>query len=674
MVVRTPGDKQTGCLDPAWNGIGFDDMFRIDSSLRALTALMALSGGSLWAQVSPGTLSRAHSELDGAAHCVSCHDLGAQPPGDKCLDCHKEIGRRLETGRGLHPRLPDAAGKSCNRCHPEHNGRDFPLIRFETKDFDHSRTGYPLAGRHASLVCAQCHQASHISETDAAAIKIKDLSRTLLGLRQDCRSCHQDQHRGQFSAPCESCHDTSRWQNAQANSHLKARFPLTGPHEKVQCRKCHPDAPPDGGKPYVQFRNLSFADCAPCHRDPHGGAFPSACRSCHELPGWKPAAVSASFDHARARFPLEGKHAAVACRSCHTTAAFKQPVAHALCLDCHRRSPHGAQFAARADGGDCASCHTVQGFKPSTFNLARHGAAGFPLESKHAAVRCDQCHKPWGADVVYKIPDTRCARCHEDKHAGKFRPQLDAGQCGICHSVRGFRPSTFTPARHQSTRFPLTGAHGAVACVACHAARGGRADTATYRFESLACSSCHRDIHQGQFSARMSEDGAAGSPKDCTACHDNISWNDLPGFDHGGTSFPLSGAHRKAPCDRCHRRGEPKPELSQVVFRSAPGKCDACHEDEHGGQFAVGERTDCTRCHVDRQWKPSVFTHEKGAGYVPTGVHAKTPCAACHVAKPFGDRTMTAYKGTPRECSGCHKNPTPGGLTQDLSFFEDAGR
>lgn len=616
------------------------------------------------AQISPGSLSRAHSSLEGARHCVDCHEIGAQLPSRKCLACHREIEKRLETRSGLHPELvgAESGGKACNACHQEHNGRDHELIQWDPPQqlFDHRRTGYSLSGRHAALACRQCHQPSHILSTDDESQMPKDRSRSFLGLAKDCLGCHADKHRGQLSTQCETCHDNVRWQNAVNYDHAKARFALTGPHEKVECRKCHPEAWAADGSAYVKFRDLPFSDCTPCHNDPHRGAFQASCKTCHALPAWKPASVSAVFDHARTKFQLAGKHAGLACKSCHAKSDFKMPVAHDRCADCHRDSPHKNQFAGRPDRGECSSCHKVDAFKPATFDAARHSTTGFPLEGKHVGLRCNQCHTPWTAAVVYRIPEPKCAKCHADKHAGQFRLSTSAGQCEACHSVQGFAPATYSLARHQAARFQLTGAHGAVVCVQCHAAGAGTPAIVRYRFDNLSCSGCHKDIHQGQFAARMSRPGPGGETRDCTACHSNRAWTELPGFDHGDTQFPLAGAHRQASCDRCHRRSDPKPEWRDVQFQSAPRLCAVCHEDEHGGQFNASGTTNCSRCHSEARWKPSLFNHNQGSGYTLAGAHQNTPCTACHMTRVAGDKKQTVYKGIPRTCSGCHAAKEPG--------------
>jgi hypothetical protein len=646
------------------DGLTVKDMSLMGRRFVFMIALLLPGSSAALAQISPGALSRAHSSLDSAKHCIDCHEIGTQQPHRKCLACHREIGRQLETRRGLHPGLvgSEPNGKACSVCHLEHNGRDFELIQWDPpqQNLDHRRTGYTLAGRHAALTCRQCHQPSHISSTDDESMMPKDRSRTFLGLTRDCLGCHADPHRAQLSAQCETCHDTVRWQNAVQYDHAKARFALSGPHEKVECRKCHPEVTAASGKPFIKFRDLAFSDCTPCHDDPHHGAFQASCKTCHTLPSWKPAATSTVFDHTRSRFPLAGKHAGLPCKSCHVKSDFKQPVAHNLCGDCHRQSPHKNQFAGRADRGECSSCHKVDGFKPATFDVARHRTTGFPLEGKHIGLRCDQCHTPWTAAVVYKISDTRCAKCHADKHAGQFGQSPSTGQCEACHTVRGFAPSTFTLSKHQTTRFALAGAHGAVVCVECHAAGAGKPAVARYRFDNMNCSGCHEDIHKGQFAARMSQQGAGGVAQDCTACHSNRAWKELPGFDHNGTKFPLAGSHRLASCDRCHRRQDPKPEWRSVLFQSAPHQCASCHEDEHGGQFNVAGSTNCSRCHSEGKWKPSLFDHNRGSDFTLTGAHRNTTCAACHMARMAGDRKMTLYKGVPRVCSGCHATKAPG--------------
>ena len=72
--------------------------------------------------------------------------------------------------------------QECARCHSEHNGEDFPLIKWDIKTFNHKDTGYLLEGKHEGLTCNKCHNPSRISPQERASIEIKDPSRTCLGL------------------------------------------------------------------------------------------------------------------------------------------------------------------------------------------------------------------------------------------------------------------------------------------------------------------------------------------------------------------------------------------------------------------------------------------------------------------------------------------------------------
>ena len=68
----------------------------------ALLASAAM-GSEMLAQMSPGKLSKAHHDLDGALECAKCHVFGAGSAQLRCLDCHQEIARRLTEKLILFP-------------------------------------------------------------------------------------------------------------------------------------------------------------------------------------------------------------------------------------------------------------------------------------------------------------------------------------------------------------------------------------------------------------------------------------------------------------------------------------------------------------------------------------------------------------------------------------------
>jgi Cytochrome c7 and related cytochrome c len=630
-----------------------------------LVLFLALAPPGASGQISPGPLSRPHQSLNGATNCASCHKFGGQA-ALKCLDCHTEIASRLSAHRGLHStyNIPSGSSQECARCHSEHNGEDFPLIKWDIKAFNHKEAGYVLEGKHAGLECTKCHNPPHISAQERAVIKIKDPSRTYLGLSAACVTCHQDQHKGRLGQNCLSCHNFVDWKSINIGQfdHSKTRYPLTGLHLQVQCAKCHTNGP--DGKP--QYVGIPFNQCSQCHKDPHHGSFPEGCQSCHNTSGWKKISlqsVNQRFDHSKTKFPLEGKHASVDCAQCHANGDFKKPLVFAKCMDCHKDA-HKGQFAKRADQGECASCHTVQGWKPSKFTVKEHASTAYPLQGGHARLECAQCHIPKGQDTVFKVKFDRCTDCHSDRHAGQFAGAPYFNACERCHTVNGYKPSTFTLAKHKETHFALTGGHVAVPCADCHkeSAEFQPKAAVIYHWNNLNCASCHKDPHKGQFKERMQRVRSDGAQSGCEACHSTKSWRELSGFDHSQTKFTLLGAHRATACIDCHKPPNLETKLLNVDFKAAPTQCEDCHQNVHANQFAKAGVTRCAECHNSMKWKPSLFDHDKRTAFALRGAHQNVRCAGCHkLTKVVEGKTVLFYKPTPKECAACHgaNNPVP---------------
>lgn len=615
------------------------------------------------AQISPGPLSRPHQSLNGPTQCASCHKFGGQA-ALKCLSCHTEIAKRLANHTGLHAtyNIPAGSSQECARCHSEHNGEDFPLIKWDTKTFNHKDAGYILEGKHAGLACNKCHNATHISPEERGTIK-DNLNRSYLGLSNACVTCHEDQHKGRLGQNCLQCHNYQDWKAIKVEQfdHSKTRYPLTGLHAQVQCAKCHANGPE--GKP--QYVGIPFNQCSDCHNDPHHSSFAQGCSSCHSTAGWKKISlqsISEKFDHSKTKYPLLGKHLAVGCEQCHANGDFKKPLAFAHCTDCHKPDPHKGQFEKRAGGIECSTCHTVQGWSPSTFTVKEHTTSAYPLEGGHARVQCAKCHIPRGKDTLFKIKFDRCTDCHTDQHAGQFAAAPYFNACDRCHTVEAYKPSTFSLNRHKQTRFVLTGGHIAVPCGECHkeSALFQPKPAVIYHWNSLDCTSCHADPHQGQFKERMALKRADGSAAGCEACHTTKSWKELTGFDHSQTKFPLQGAHRVTACIECHKPPGLETKLSNVDFKAAPTQCEDCHQDVHGKQFAKNGVTRCVECHNSAKWKPSLFDHETRTQFSLRGAHQNVRCAECHKStKTVNDKIVIFYKPTPRDCAACHGPANP---------------
>ena len=632
-----------------------------------LTILWTSTPGA--AQISPGPLSRAHKSINGLTDCTTCHELSTGQPTFKCLDCHSEIAWRIRARKGLHASYNLKAGSSveCVACHSEHNGEDFALTKWDLKSFDHRQTGWGLEGKHVGLGCNQCHAPEHVSKNERADIKVKDLARTFLGISPGCTTCHQDQHNGRLGPNCLQCHNSSDWKTISVGKfdHSLTHYPLTGLHAQVTCQQCHtpgPDKQP-------RYTGILFGNCSDCHSDPHRGGFAQTCQSCHSTAGWNKVSapgLNRTFDHSRTKFPLLGKHAEVDCVQCHAKGDFTKALTFQKCTDCHQPDPHGGQFAKRLGGIECSSCHSVDGFRPARFGLKEHAATAYPLEGKHAALQCAQCHLPRGKETLYKMKFEHCTDCHRDEHVGQFAAAPHFNRCENCHTLQRFLPSTFSLRRHNETPFGLSGSHVAVACGDCHQPSGNSKPTAArYRWPNLACTSCHADPHQGRFQKLMQQAGLNGQPVECEACHSATSWNDLSRFDHARTGFPLSGAHQVTKCTGCHQSPNPGVALMNSDFKRAPVKCEACHADLHGMQFAKAGATDCGGCHDSTKWRPSRFDHDKETAFALQGAHRNVDCGVCHKStRTINGRAVLFYQPTPKDCAACHG---PAGLRRGAS-------
>ena len=236
--------------------------------------LIAIMGGKGIAQISPGELSSYHSHLEGISNCTKCHILGEKLSNDKCLDCHKELKERVLQNKGYHS-SNEVKGKQCASCHSDHHGKNFQIVRFDDKKFNHILTGFSLIGAHSKKNCKDCHNNKHITAQNISAKKF-----TYLGLNNKCVTCHIDYHQNTLAKSCENCHDANAFKPASKFNHSNAKYQLTGKHTNVECLKCHKIETKNGQK-FQNFTGLQFKTCLNCHLDVHKNKFGQNCSQCH---------------------------------------------------------------------------------------------------------------------------------------------------------------------------------------------------------------------------------------------------------------------------------------------------------------------------------------------------------------------------------------------------------
>ncbi len=510
----------------------------------------------LLAQISPGELTEAHSNLEGMSNCTKCHELGDKVTNSKCLECHTEIQTLRKLNSGYHS-SDEVKGKECSNCHPEHFGRKFRIVNFDAKSFLHDKTSFKLTGSHIRLECDKCHQAKYIFDPE-----LQKREGTYLGLNTYCFSCHSDYHQNTLGDNCASCHGTNKFRPAEKFDHSKAKFKLTGKHLKTTCLKCHPVIKKDG-RDFQKFTGLYFSICSSCHKDVHKGKFGKYCNNCHVTTGFS-VINKKGFDHSKTNYPLLGKHIFVNCNKCHK-ASLKDKPGYKNCIDCHS-DYHNGQFVTNNALRDCKECHSVNGFKPANFSFERHNQTKFQLTGAHLAIPCENCHlenERW----KFRSLGLKCIDCHKNIHDNEIvEKYLNGNTCTECHATESWSTINFD---HTRTEFELLGKHKKQKCSACHYQQSiSYGNQLLFKSLHKNCEICHNDVHAGQFKS--------GEFSDCTRCHTYENWKPDK-FDHEKTQFKLKGAHEKLKCNQCH----PVVTLSNINFikyKLEDFKCSDCHK------------------------------------------------------------------------------------------------
>jgi hypothetical protein len=439
---------------------------------------------------------------------------------------------------------------------------------------------------------------------------------------------------GRFQEECSHCHTAAAWKPARISrdfDHARFGFPLEGAHAAARCLSCHAS---------LEFGRAQRL-CASCHEDPHRGEFGADCARCHR---------SRSFiDHAgmvRAhqltRFPLTGGHAGLDCESCHPPAAqgrMQFVNTEVECMTCHANAYRNTASPDHAAAGfpvECQVCHTPVAWNPARFDHAR---TAFPLSGAHRTALCAGCH----GDGIYRGKSTDCVSCHRAEydrttdpgHAGAGFPLT----CASCHGTTRWTDARFD---HAGTRFPLAGAHVAVACAGCHG-------DGIYRGKSTDCVSCHRADYDGTTGPPHA---AAGFALACANCHGTSRWTGAI-FDHAATSFPLTGAHVTVACTGCHGDG---------VYAGKSTECVSCHRADYDrtvdpAHAGAGFPLECASCHTTARWSGATFDHDGPYFPIYSGRHRGTwsTCSTCHTSSS----NFTVFT-----CFSCHPHDDRAGTDQ----------
>jgi hypothetical protein len=402
------------------------------------------------------------------------------------LNCHVEVDQQIKTGQGIHSQLPKL--NECVSCHPEHQGRGFDPTKASFQLFDHSTAGFSLNWHQVNydatpMQCSECHTNSTYSIVN----------------NQPCLDCHSGHennfaqtHLGDFGSNCLGCHDgKDRMINFD---HSQTGYPIEGKHSGIKCTDCHTS----------ENIKVTLKECKDCHTEPttHQGVFVQTCDTCHTPQGWSPANLNGqSFAHfdttgfSLALHQADYSKQAITCTTCHPKNL--QTTDIQTCIDCHNQkdttfmSAHEQQF-----GTECMVCHDGVD-RLSNFNHANF----FPLDGKHASVKCEDCH----VKNVYRGTPAECWQCHKepDIHTGVF-----GMKCFYCHSA-----DAWSPANLRQHNFPvnhgLTDQNTQLRCDACHGTN----------YVDYTCYSCHDHQPNEIAQSHQAVGIAAQDLPACAKCH-----------------------------------------------------------------------------------------------------------------------------------------------------------
>ena len=249
--------------------------------------------------------------------------------------------------------------------------------------------------------------------------------------------------------------------------HDLAGWPLKQKHAEAKCEACHvakyavsPPANLSARKTGQGYTGLGTT-CTSCHEDVHRAALGQNCTQCHDAASWT---VTPGFDHDTTAYPLLDKHAEVKCNDCHLDARLAPkrdgkgqpvpvyaPVSFSTCQDCHA-DPHSGAL-----GPKCADCHTTAGFQVIDKKRFDHDRTKYPLQGRHAAVSCADCHQDFSTPAEKKPAFATCASCHRDAHNGTATLAGKPVDCASCHTVAGYAPSTLHRGEPRDDQVPARG-------------------------------------------------------------------------------------------------------------------------------------------------------------------------------------------------------------------------
>ncbi|RMD91098.1 MAG: hypothetical protein D6813_08150 [Calditrichaeota bacterium] len=441
--------------------------------------------------------------------------------------------------------------------------------------------------------CMMCHSDPELTiERDGREISLYvDIEQLNNSIHKgfDCIDCHEDAAVEEFPHPenlkpvaCGNCHDEEQ-EKFDAGIHGQAlqRGEIYAPNCQ-ECHGTHDILPGSDPKSKTNKMNIPFL-CGRCHRE-----------------GAPVARVYNITEHNI----LENYS-----QDIHGEGLFKRGlIVTATCNNCHGNHlilPHTdprSSISLNKIANTCMQCHA------RIEDVHKKVIKGELWEKRPGAIpACSDCHPPHRVrkqNIVIKVADRTCLRCHARKD---IRKVVD----------------------------------GKTVSLTVH-----REDLANSMHRNIPCVKCHSDV-----SPERRRPCETAGKVDCSNCHAQIA-NQYFQSGHGQAYF---AKNPDAPyCTYCHGDHKVKSrydELSPTYRANIPKLCGECHKQ--GGKAAKIPGLHEINAYYD--YSKSVH----GKGLVEKGLLPSAVCTDCHtshyVLKMTDERSSVYPKNIPATCATCHR-------------------
>jgi nitrate/TMAO reductase-like tetraheme cytochrome c subunit len=181
--------------------------------------------------------------------CLSCHvgnnyHLTIAPSDCGNSGCHLTTWQT--TNNPPHPTAgPVFAVSNCANCHT--------TAGWNSANFNHASTGFPLTNGHANVACTSCHVNNNYN-LQVAPNACGTAGCHLTTWQTTTNPVHSTSGPAFGLANCANCHTTAGW-NGASFDHSITGFALVGTHFTTPCASCHTN----------NNYTLNSADCYGCH-------------------------------------------------------------------------------------------------------------------------------------------------------------------------------------------------------------------------------------------------------------------------------------------------------------------------------------------------------------------------------------------------------------------------